>query len=55
MWTYKILIGQEQLNTKEKETAAHAAILNKARDIIKEKFPQLKVYTFLMGLDGVVE
>ncbi|BDU60077.1 hypothetical protein FLA4_04870 [Candidatus Rickettsia kotlanii] len=52
---YKTLIGQEQLNTKEKETAAHAAILNKARDIIKEKFPQLKVYTFLMGLDGVVE
>ncbi|WP_041404118.1 carbonic anhydrase [Rickettsia montanensis] len=52
---YKILIGQEQLNIKEKETAAHAAILNKARDIIKEKFPQLKVYTFLMGLDGVVE
>ena len=52
---YKILIGQEQLNTKEKETAAHAAILNKARDIIKEKFPQLKVYTFLIGLDGVVE
>ncbi|ALN41773.1 hypothetical protein ASQ44_07275 [Rickettsia rhipicephali] len=52
---YKILIGQEQLNTKEKETVAHAAILNKARDIIKEKFPQLKVYTFLMGFDGVVE
>ncbi|ADE29562.1 carbonic anhydrase [Rickettsia prowazekii] len=52
---YNILIGNEHLNTKEKEKVAHAEILNKARDIIREKFPQLKVYTFLMGLDGVVE
>nr|WP_202070037.1 carbonic anhydrase [Rickettsia tillamookensis] len=52
---YKMLIGQEQLNTKEKETAEHTIILNKARSLIKEKFPQLKVYTFLMGVDGVVE
>ena len=51
---YKILIGQEQLNTKEKETVAHAAILNKARDIIKENSPIKSLY-FLMGLDGVVE
>ena len=52
---YKKLINQEYLNTKEKETEIHTEILNKARKLIKEKFPQLKVYTFLMGLDGVVE
>ncbi|HJD56488.1 MAG TPA: hypothetical protein LFW21_07850 [Rickettsia endosymbiont of Pyrocoelia pectoralis] len=52
---YKKLIAPEHLNSKEKETAAHTEILNKARKIIKEKFPKLKVYTFLMGLDGVVE
>jgi len=52
---YKMLIGQEYLETREKETTAHAETLNKARKVIKEKFPQLKVYTFLMGLDGVVE
>ncbi len=53
--TYKKLIAEERLSTKEKETEAHTEILNKARKIIKEKFPQLKVYTFLMGLDGVIE
>ncbi len=52
---YKKLIAEERLSTKEKETEAHTEILNKARKIIKEKFPQLKVYTFLMGLDGVIE
>jgi carbonic anhydrase len=52
---YKLLIGEEYLKTREKETAAHVEILNKARKVVKEKFPQLKVYTFLMGLDGVVE
>jgi carbonic anhydrase len=52
---YKMLVGQEYLETREKETAEHTKILNKARNIIKEKFPQLKVYTFLMGVDGVVE
>ncbi|MFY9589156.1 carbonic anhydrase [Rickettsia endosymbiont of Halotydeus destructor] len=52
---YKLLIGEEYLKTEEEETAAHAEILNKARKIINEKFSNLKVYTFLMGLDGVVE
>lgn len=52
---YKLLIGEEYLETQEKETAAHVEVLNKARKVIKEKFPQLKVYTFLMGLDGEVE
>lgn len=52
---YKLLIGEEYLETPEKETVAHAEILNKAREIINEKFPNLKVYTFLMGLDGIVE
>jgi carbonic anhydrase len=52
---YKLLVGEEYLKTPEKETGAHAEILNKARKIVNEKFPTLKVYTFLMGLDGVVE
>lgn len=52
---YKLLIGEQYLKTPEATTEAHFKILNKARNIIKEKFPKLRVYTFLMGLDGVVE
>jgi hypothetical protein len=52
---YKMLVGQEYLKTRQQETDVHISTLNKARGIIKAKYPQLKVYTFLMGLDGVVE
>ena len=45
-----------RVNTKKKETAAYAEILNKARNnIIKEKFTKLKIYTSLMWFDDVVE
>ncbi len=52
---YKLLVGAEYLTTPKKETDIHTETLNKARKIINKKFPNLKVYTFLMGLDGVIE
>jgi hypothetical protein len=52
---YKLLYGKEHAATKEKETHSHKVAFEKARDLLKKEFPQLKVYTLLMGLDGVVE
>ncbi|WP_341790114.1 carbonic anhydrase [Rickettsia endosymbiont of Polydrusus tereticollis] len=52
---YKLLVGAEYLATPQKETDIHTETLNKARKVINEKFPNLKVYTFLMGLDGKIE
>lgn len=52
---YKLLQGKEHAATREKETHSHKIVFDKAREILKKEFPNLKVYTLLMGLDGVVE
>ncbi len=52
---YKLLKGEDQVNTKEKETEAHKAVFQEVRQFFKEKFPNIRVHTLLMGLDGVVE
>jgi hypothetical protein len=52
---YNLLQGKEHAATPEKETHSHKAVLDRAREILKKDFPKLKVYTLLMGLDGVVE
>ena len=52
---YKLLQGKEHAATREKETHSHKVVFDKAREILKKEFPKLKVYTLLMGLDGVVE
>ncbi|MBX9977655.1 MAG: hypothetical protein K2X98_05370 [Alphaproteobacteria bacterium] len=52
---YRILKGDEVMKTKETERSAHLEEFKKARAKMKEKFPELKVHTLLMHLDGTVE
>jgi hypothetical protein len=52
---YKLMKGDAVMKTKDTERAAHLEEFKKARKKMQEKFPDLHVYTFLMGLDGVVE
>jgi carbonic anhydrase-like protein len=52
---YKLLKGGKYTKTKEIETASHKETLLEAQKILEKKFPNLKVYTMLIGLDGVVE
>ena len=52
---YKIILGDESVSTHDKETKAHKKIFKKTRKVFAKQFPDLKVYTLLMGLDGKVE
>lgn len=52
---YKTILGEGTVDTKQKETDTHKKILSEAKRIIKLKFPELEVYTLLMGLDGLIE
>lgn len=52
---YKMLQGEDSISTLEKETETHKKIFAQARQVFAEKFPNLKIYTLLMGLDGKVE
>jgi hypothetical protein len=52
---YKLLIGNEYTKTGELETEIHKKTLLQAKAILEKKFPDLKVYTMLLGLDGIVE
>jgi carbonic anhydrase len=52
---YNLILGKENLDTKEKETALHAKVLAEATKAVKKQFPDIEVYSLLMGLDGVVE
>lgn len=52
---YKLMLGEDLVNTAEKETQAHEKIFKQTREIFKKEFPKIKIYTLLMGLDGTVE
>ena len=52
---YKLILGPEAVSTREKETETHKNIFKETRKFMRVHFPELKVYTLLMGLDGVVE
>lgn len=52
---YKMLKGEHCCDSKAKETNVHAVQFDAVRKLLKEKFPQLKVETLIMGLDGQVE
>jgi carbonic anhydrase len=52
---YNLLKGEDCCIEKAKETQAHAAQFEVVRKLLKEKYPQLKVETLLMALDGQVE
>lgn len=52
---YKIMKGKKALATRALETKTHRTVFKGARKFMREHFPELQVYTLLMGLDGVVE
>ncbi len=52
---YKLIMGHEHTKNHESETKMHREVLSKAKSTIETKFPQLKVYSLLLGLDGAVE
>ena len=52
---YRKLLGEEAVNTPEKELAEHEKHLIQLRDEIKKKYPRLEVETLIMNLKGKVE
>lgn len=52
---YKTILGAEKVDTKEKEKDEHVTVFQNVRTIMRSKFPDLEVYTLIMGLDGVIE
>jgi len=52
---YKLAKGEEALSTHEKETSVHSDVFKQVRAKMKDNFPDLEVYTLLMGFDGIVE
>jgi hypothetical protein len=52
---YRFIKGAEAVSTKEKETETHKEVFKEVRLFMKNNFPELKVYTLLIGLDGVIE
>ncbi|MCT4635813.1 MAG: hypothetical protein N4A31_06220 [Rickettsiales bacterium] len=52
---YKLIKGKEATSTRARETNTHKQVFKKARKFMNEHFPELKVYTLLMGMDGLVE
>ncbi len=52
---YKLIKGKEAIATRALETETHRSVFKKTKIFMKKHFPELKVYTLLMGLDGTVE
>lgn len=52
---YKKVLGADTVDSRDKETATHQKVFATARKRIHKSFPDLKVYTLIMGLDGIVE
>jgi len=52
---YKLVLGEEHAANKDIERDTHVKIMRDAKATIKKQFPDLEVYTLLMGLDGLIE
>lgn len=52
---YKVILNTDLAKDPKAETHTHATHLKKLKGMIGEKYPQLKVETLLMALDGKVE
>lgn len=52
---YKLVKGKEHALDRATETHVHQLEFQKVRGVLKKRFPHLKVYTLIMGMDGVVE
>lgn len=51
---YKYIKGEQAVNLPEKEKKEHLASFQEAREKMTRDFPELKVYTLIMELDGTV-
>jgi hypothetical protein len=52
---YKLILGTESLKTAAMELAAHKKIMLEVKQLIKSQYPDMKFYSLLVGLDGIVE
>lgn len=52
---YKLMRGADHLASKDTDVAEHKAVFQQARARMKERFPELEVYTMIMDLDGNVQ
>ena len=52
---YRVLKGDDAVDTRSSETKTHKAVFKEVREFMKINFPELEVYTLLIGLDGMVE
>ncbi len=52
---FKLLKGEASIATRDEETRTHKEVFKEARKIIQKEFPDLEVYTLLIGLDAMAE
>jgi hypothetical protein len=52
---FKVILGPEHASEPELEAETHARQLRMLAQMIKDKYPQLGVETYLMDLDGSVQ
>jgi carbonic anhydrase len=52
---FKLVKGDDHTKSHGAETEMHRKVMNEAKKVINTKFPHLKVYSLLLGLDGAVE
>jgi len=52
---YKVILGEDSVKTPDVELATHKKTLGQAKQAIQEKFPDLKIHTMIMSLDGTIE
>lgn len=52
---YKMLKGDHCCDEKDAETHVHSQQFDVVRKMMKEKYPNIKIETLIMGLDGQVE
>ena len=52
---FRLAYGEDNMADAANETEAHQEQMRKALHKIQRQFPTLKVYVYIMGLDGVVE
>ena len=52
---YKLIQGSNGHHDHISETKQHKEVMLKAKKVLQDKFPKLKIYTLLLGLDGKVE
>lgn len=52
---FKGAYGKDKMSSPANEKNAHLEQMKKAVAVIKQQFPELKVYVYIMAVDGIVE